>query len=101
VKTIPSRLSVWGRRPFHLDEKDARWRTMERKWMSMSARKQTGSDDVVDMELHCVRCGARMYVPVQQAGAVIVSLERTGAAILICVCGQVQLIRLQRQRQND
>ncbi len=23
----------------------------------MSARKQIGSDDVVDMELHCVACG--------------------------------------------
>jgi hypothetical protein len=67
----------------------------------MSARKQIGSDDVVDMELHCVACGTRLYVSVLQANAVIASLERTGAAILICVCGQAQLIRSKHQQRND
>lgn len=66
----------------------------------MSAKKRSGSDEVVDMELHCVTCGARLYVPVLQADAVIASLERTGAAILICVCGQAQLIR-RKPRRND
>jgi hypothetical protein len=69
--------------------------------MSMSAKKQAGSHDVVDMELHCVRCGTRLYVSIPQAGAVIVSLERTGAAILICVCGQAQLIRRKLKKMND
>ena len=32
----------------------------------MSARKQIGSDDVVDMELHCVGA-ARLYVPVSKS----------------------------------
>ncbi len=54
----------------------------------MSARKQIGSDDVVDMELHCVACGTRLYLAVPQAQAVIASLERTGAAILICVASR-------------
>jgi len=67
----------------------------------MSARKQIGSDDVVDMELHCVACGTRLYLAVPQAQAVIVSLERTGAAILICVCGQAQLIRQKRHKRHD
>ena len=67
----------------------------------MSAKKQTNSDDVVDMELHCVTCGARLYVSVPQADAVIASLERTGAAILICVCGQAQIIRRKFQRRDD
>lgn len=67
----------------------------------MSAKKQTSSDDVVDMELHCVTCGTRLYVSVLQADAVIASLERTGAAILICVCGQAQIIRRTLQRRND
>ena len=56
------------------------WRTTHRKRMAMSARKQIGSDDVVDMELHCVACGTRLYVSVLQANAVIASLERTGAS---------------------
>ena len=67
----------------------------------MSARKQVGSDDVVDMELHCVRCKTRLYVPASQAEAVIASLERTGAAILICICGQAQLILAKRQKRHD
>ncbi len=40
----------------------------------MSTRKQIGPDDVVDMELHCVACGTRLYVPALQAAAVIASL---------------------------
>ena len=67
----------------------------------MSAKKQPGSDEVVDMELHCVTCGARLYVSALQADAVIASLERTGNAILICVCGQAQLIQYKRWKRND
>jgi hypothetical protein len=62
----------------------------------VSAKKQTNSDDMVDIELHCVTCRARLYVSVPQADAVIASLERTGAAILICVCGQAQINRRSR-----
>ncbi len=67
----------------------------------MTSEKRSGTEEVVDMELHCVRCQARLYVPVSQVNAVIASLERTGAAILICVCGQVQLIRSRRQQRHD
>ena len=67
----------------------------------MTTEKHSGTEEVVDMELQCVRCQARLYVPVSQATAVIASLERTGAAILICVCGQAQLIRSRRQKRND
>ncbi len=73
----------------------------ERKWICMSAKKHSGSDEVVDMELHCVTCGTRLYVSVPQADAVLASLERTGAAILICVCGQAQIIRRKLQRRSD
>lgn len=66
----------------------------------MRAKKQPGSDEVVDTELHCVTCGTRLYVSALQADAVIASLERTGKAVLICVCGQAQLIRYKRWR-ND
>lgn len=73
----------------------------KRKRAAMSTEKRSSSDEVVDMELHCVMCGRRLYVSVPQADAVIASLERTGAAILICVCGQAQIIRHKFQRRND
>ena len=67
----------------------------------MSERKQIGPTDMVDMELHCVTCGTRLYVPALQAEAVLASLTRTGAAILICICGQAQLIQPKRQKRHD
>lgn len=59
------------------------------------------TDELVDMELHCVRCHARLYVPMAQISAVMTSLKRTGAAILICVCGQAQFVRTQRLPTHD
>jgi hypothetical protein len=49
----------------------------------MTSKQCSSTEEVVDMELHCVRCKARLYVPISQANAVITSLVRTGAAILI------------------
>ena len=67
----------------------------------MTSEKRSGAEEVVDMELQCVRCQARLYVPVSQAGDVITSLERTGVAVLICVCGQAQLIQSRSQKRHD
>ena len=67
----------------------------------MTNKTHIGSSEVVDMELHCVSCGARLYVSAPQADAVIASLKRTGAAILVCMCGQAQLIQWKRQKRND
>jgi hypothetical protein len=67
----------------------------------MTSEKRSGPEEVVDMELQCVRCKTRLYVPVSRVNAVIASLERTGAAILICVCGQAQLIRSKHQKRHD
>ena len=66
----------------------------------MNTQKRSGTQEVVDMELHCVRCGARLYIPISQAGAVLASLERCGAAILVCTCDQAQLIRWKGQQQR-
>ena len=49
----------------------------------MNSQKHSGTQEVVDMELHCVTCGTRLYIPMSQAGAVVASLERCGAAILV------------------
>jgi len=66
----------------------------------MNSQKRSGTQEVVDMELHCVRCGTRLYIPTSQVAAVVASLERCGAAILVCICGQAQLIRWKRQHQR-
>lgn len=67
----------------------------------MTSEKRSSTEEVVDMELQCVRCQARLYVPLSQVSAVFASLERCGAAILICVCGQAQLIRSRHQKRHD
>ncbi len=67
----------------------------------MTSKQCSGTEEVVDMELQCVKCQARLYVPLSQASAVLASLTRTGAAILICVCGQAQLIRVKRKPRHD
>lgn len=64
-------------------------------------KQHPGVGDVVDMELQCVRCGTRLFVPLPQIHNVLASLERTGAAILICICGQAQLIEAKRHKQHD
>ena len=66
----------------------------------MNTQKPSGMEEVVDMELHCVRCGTRLSIPMSQADAVLASLERCGAAILVCICGQAQLVRWKRQQQG-
>lgn len=65
----------------------------------MTTQKYSGMDEMVDMELHCVACGTRLYVSISQVTAVVASLERCGAAILVCICGQAQLIRRKCQQQ--
>ena len=65
----------------------------------MTTQKRSGAEEMVDMELHCVKCGTRLYVPISQATAVVASLEWCGAAILVCTCGQAQLIWWKRRQQ--
>ena len=67
----------------------------------MNTAEHSSANDLVDMELHCVTCGTRLYLSVPQAEAVIASLDRTGAAILICICGQAQLIRRKLYKRQD
>jgi hypothetical protein len=50
-------------------------------------------DGVVDMELNCLACGTRLYVPEALIDAVLASLGRDGAAMLVCAeCNHVQLV---------
>ncbi len=68
---------------------------------AQTGKQRPGIGEVVDMELPCVRCGTQLYVPLSQIHTVLASLARSGAAILICVCGQAQLIEMKRHRQRD
>jgi hypothetical protein len=73
---------------------------MQQTGDAMAGKQRFDTEEVVDMELQCVRCQTRLYISLSQASAVLASLERTGAAILICVCGQAQLIRVKRQQHD-
>lgn len=45
------------------------------------------------MEVDCVFCKTRLYVPHSAIDAVLASLSRVGGTILICyACGQAQLV---------
>ena len=67
----------------------------------MTGEKRSSSKDVVDMEVQCVRCQAQLYVPVSNIDEVLASLERTGTVILICVCGQEQLVQSRSLKRHD
>ncbi len=60
------------------------------------------SNDVVDMEVNCVLCTTRLYVPFTALGAVLASFRRVGGAVLIChACGQAQLVSGNIPHMND
>lgn len=67
----------------------------------MNRKKPSVSSDVVDMEMDCVTCGTRLYVPDAAMNAVLASFKRTGAAILVCVCGQAQIVRWSGWHQQN
>jgi hypothetical protein len=53
------------------------------------------------MEVDCIICRTRLYVSDASIDAVLTSLEQTGAAILICTCGQAQLVRWRAPRSRS
>jgi hypothetical protein len=72
--------------------------------MNVSSKKRHCSDEIIDMELNCISCGKRLYVSNASIDSVLASLKRCGAAILICTCGQAQMVMQQiwqHQRWND
>lgn len=62
----------------------------------MNSQKIAYAGAIVDMERHCVTCGAQLYVPQKSINAVLTSLAHNGIAVLICTCGQIQIIREKR-----
>lgn len=63
-------------------------------WDNTKVERHLQPNDVVDMELDCVTCRTRLYVSDASIDAVLASLRRAGAAVLVCyACGQAQMIR--------
>jgi hypothetical protein len=72
-----------------------------RKRGFMESMPYPRSGGVVDMEVDCIICRTRLYVSDASIDAVLTSLEQTGAAILICTCGQAQLVRWRAPRSRS
>lgn len=49
--------------------------------------------EIIDTEFRCLRCLMPLYVTAEQADALLNSLNRIGAFILVCTCGQAQIVR--------
>ncbi len=50
-------------------------------------------EEVIDMEMDCVFCKTRLYVPDTSIDAVLASLRLVGRAVLVChACGRGQLV---------
>lgn len=50
------------------------------------------SHEVYDTEVHCEKCGGRLYVSPEGATLVLASLKNIGIAGLVCPCGHTQFI---------
>lgn len=50
------------------------------------------SDGVIDMEVNCITCHERLHIPDASIDAVLTSLNRMGAVVLVCTCGQMQIV---------
>jgi predicted nucleic-acid-binding Zn-ribbon protein len=57
-----------------------------------TASPPTLSHDVYDTEVHCEKCGTRLYVSKDAATLVLASLSSTGVAGLVCLCGHTEFI---------
>src|SRR5579883_1268407 len=58
-----------------------------------SSMRSRQANEAVDMELECIICHSRLYVPDASIDSVLASFQQTGAAILICPAGHTQLVR--------
>ncbi len=72
-----------------------------RKQFLIDSVQHPHSTGVVDMEMDCVICRTRLYVSDASIDAVLRSLEQTAAAILICTCGQAQIVRSKAPRSRS
>jgi hypothetical protein len=57
-----------------------------------TAPRIASATPVYDTEVHCEKCGTRLYVSPEGATFVLASLRSVGMAGLVCLCGHTQLI---------
>jgi hypothetical protein len=62
------------------------------------ARRKRDSRDIWDLELRCVRCQQELYVEDNVIDEVFESMRTAGGVVLICTCGQPQIVRDPRWR---
>jgi len=67
-------------------------RESARSGISKSEVQSSQSNGLVNMEMNCLICGRRLYVPDASIEVVLASLEQAGVVILICPGGHAQLI---------
>lgn len=54
--------------------------------------RRDDEEEIIDMEISCVECGQKLYLPLAQARQVQASINTGGSALLICVCGAGTLL---------
>ncbi len=58
----------------------------------MHVKPSSSDQDYYDTELHCQRCGTRLYLSAGGAATVLAVLKQTGQAGLRCTCGAILII---------
>lgn len=70
--------------------------------MKHAQKQSQGGMELVDLEMHCLSCGTRLYAPVEGARQVVAGVQRGGIVILICsTCGHLQSVGQKRHRTHD
>ncbi len=72
----------------------------DRKKQNKKKEKASSAYDLLDMDVNCITCGTRLYVPDALTDRIVAALEKTGTVILICTCGQPQSIHWKQLRKN-
>ncbi len=67
---------------------------------STKKEKASSSYDLLDMDINCITCGARLYVPDALTDRIVAALKKTGTVILVCTCGQPQSVHWKQLHNN-
>jgi hypothetical protein len=58
-------------------------------------------EERVAIGLNCIRCGLPLQIAASAAPEVLASLKRTGLVLLLCVCGELQLVGFSQRKLHD
>lgn len=74
---------------------------MKRSTQNAKDLGNSSSIELFDTELRCLKCSLPLCVSGDQVPVLMTSLRSTGQVVLLCACGQAQLVRNKRPRLND